>query len=52
MENVAVYVADNVIGKDLLRELISALLYEDDYPESLKMALIEAISTAMPNASK
>ncbi|ACR01772.1 type II toxin-antitoxin system death-on-curing family toxin [Thauera aminoaromatica] len=51
MENIAVYVADNVIGKDLLREFISALLYEDDYPESLKLALIEAISSAMPNAS-
>jgi death-on-curing protein len=52
MENIAVYVADNVIGKDLLRELISALLYEDDYPEGLKLALIEAISTAMPDTSE
>lgn len=50
MENIAVYVADNVIGKDLLRELVCALLYEDDYPEGLKLALIEAISTAMPDA--
>lgn len=52
MENIAVYVADNVIGKDLLRELISALLYEDDYSEGLKLALIEAISTSMPDASE
>jgi death-on-curing protein len=50
MENIAVYVADNVIGKDLLRGLVCALLYEDDYPEGLKLALIEAISTAMPDA--
>lgn len=52
MENIAVYVADNVISKDLLRELISAFLYEDDYPEGLKLALIEAISTAMPDSSE
>ncbi len=46
MENMAVYVADNVIGKDLLRDIIEALLYEDDYPESLKLAIVVAISNA------
>jgi death on curing protein len=46
MENIAVYVADNVISKALLREVIASLLYEDDYSESLKLALIEAISNA------
>lgn len=44
MENIAVYVADNVVNKDLLRELIISLLYEDDYSESLKLSLINAIS--------
>ncbi len=44
MENIAVYVASNVVGKDLLREVIASLLYEEDYSESLKLALIDAIS--------
>lgn len=48
MENIAVYVADNVIGKDLLRSIVEALLYEEDYPESLKLAMVDAISKAVP----
>ncbi len=48
MENIAVYVADNVIGKDLLRSIVEALLYEEDYPESLKLAMVDAISQAVP----
>lgn len=44
MENIAVYVAANAIGRDLLRRVIESLLYEDDYSEALKMDLIEAIS--------
>ena len=48
MENIAVYVADNVVNKNLLRELIISLLYEDDYSESLKLSLINAISRSQP----
>ncbi len=44
MENIAVYVADNVVNKELLSRLIDSLLYEDDYSESLKLELIEVIS--------
>jgi death-on-curing protein len=44
MENIAVYVASNVVDKDLLREVIASLLYEEEYSESLKLALIDAIS--------
>jgi death-on-curing protein len=44
MENIAVYVADNLITKDLLHEVITSLLYEDDYPENLKLSLIFCIS--------
>ena len=50
MEKIAEYVADNVIGKDLLREFISALFMRMII-QKLKLALIEAISSAMPNAS-
>ena len=44
MENIAVYVADNVVDKELLSRVVDSLLYEDDYSESLKLALIDAIS--------
>lgn len=46
MENIAVYVADNVVSKELLRDVIASLLYEDDFSESLKLALITVISNA------
>lgn len=51
MENIAVYVADNVISKELLRDIVASLLYEEDYSESLKLALIEAISKAQTEAN-
>ena len=46
MENIAVWVADNVINKELLFEIISSLIYEDDYSESLKLAVVIAVMTA------
>lgn len=46
MENIAVWVADNVISKELLHQVISSVLYEDDYSESVKIALIEAVEAA------
>lgn len=45
MENIAVWVADGLIGKDLLREIIRSLIYEDDYSESLKLQIMVAISS-------
>ncbi|PZO38892.1 MAG: type II toxin-antitoxin system death-on-curing family toxin [Pseudanabaena frigida] len=44
MENVAVWVAEGKINKDLLREIIKSLIYEDDYSESLKLEILIAIS--------
>lgn len=44
MENIAVLVADNIIDKDLLKEIITSLIYEDDYPESLKLKIFSALS--------
>jgi len=46
MENIVVWVADNVIDKDLLRQIIRSVLYDDDYPESVKLAIFEAIEAA------
>lgn len=47
MENIAVWVADNVIGRDLLQELITSMIYEDDFSEELKLKLVTAISQSL-----
>lgn len=44
MENIAVSVADNKISKKLLLKIISSLLYEIEYSESLKLEIFEAIT--------
>ncbi|MBF4349058.1 type II toxin-antitoxin system death-on-curing family toxin, partial [Vibrio anguillarum] len=36
MENIAVWVADNVINKELLHKIISSILYDDEYSIELK----------------
>lgn len=46
MENIAVWVADNVIDKDLLLQIIGSVLYEDDYSEAVKLAIVEAVQAA------
>ncbi|MBV1790599.1 type II toxin-antitoxin system death-on-curing family toxin [Marinobacterium sp. D7] len=46
MENIAVWVADNVIDKDLLHNIISSIIYEDDYSESVKLAIFEAVQAS------
>jgi|SRR5699024_1598558 len=46
MENIVVWVADNVIDKALLHQIICSILYEEDYSESVKLALIEAVEAA------
>ena len=44
MENIAVHVADNRIDKDLLFEIITSLIYEEDYSEELKLKIIKSLS--------
>jgi len=44
MENIAVYVADNKIDKELLQEIISSILIEDDFNEELKLKIIDALT--------
>ena len=44
MENIAVYVADNKINKNLLQEIISSILIEDDFNEELKLKIIDSLS--------
>jgi death on curing protein len=42
MENIVVDIATNRIDKDLLFEIITSLLFEDDYSEELKLKIIDA----------
>ena len=42
MENIVVDVADNIVDRDLLHELITSLIYEDEFSEELKLKLIYA----------
>ncbi|MDQ6477651.1 type II toxin-antitoxin system death-on-curing family toxin [Dyadobacter sp. LHD-138] len=44
MENIAVTVADNIIDKDLLQEIITSIINEEDYSEDLKLKIIAALS--------
>lgn len=42
MENIAVDIADNRIDKELLAEIITSILFEDDSTEYLKLKIIYA----------
>jgi death on curing protein len=44
MENIVVWLAENKIKEDLLKDLIESLIYEDDYNEELKLRLFLAVS--------
>ena len=44
MENIAVSVADNIISKDLLKKIITSLLFEIEYSEELKLEIFEALT--------
>ena len=46
MENIVVWVADNQIDKDLLHQIVSSIIYEDDYSEALKLAILKAVEEA------
>ncbi len=42
-ENITVHIANNLIDKDLLYEIITSILYEDDYNEELKLKIFNAL---------
>lgn len=44
MESISLHVAAGNIGKELLHEIITSILYEEDYSEELKLKLLEAFS--------
>lgn len=43
MENIVVWLAEGKISKDLLLKLITSLIMDDGYPESLKLELVDAL---------
>ena len=43
MENIVVWLAEGKISKELLLRLITSLIMDDEYPESLKLELIQAV---------
>lgn len=51
MENIAVDVADNIIDKELLGEIIFSLISEDEYGESLKLKIINALRSKIQDSS-
>ena len=48
MENPAVLLANNIIDRDFLYEVVCSLLYEDKYSEELQMKIVHALSEAVP----
>lgn len=44
MENVTIHVAAGKIDRDLLKDIIASIIYEDDFSEELKLKIMEAIA--------
>ncbi|MCJ8170764.1 type II toxin-antitoxin system death-on-curing family toxin [Atopomonas sediminilitoris] len=43
MENIVVAVAEGKINKELLQRLVISLIQDDDFPEDLKLELLESL---------
>lgn len=43
MENIVVWLAENKLSKDLLQNVISSIIMDDEYSEALKLELYEAV---------
>ena len=50
MENIAVTVADNIIEKELLLEIITSIINEEDYKEELKLKIINSLEQINPES--
>jgi death-on-curing protein len=44
MENIAVWLADNTMSKELLQKIVTSLIFEDDYSEELKLEIANIIN--------
>ncbi len=52
MENIAVTVADNIIEKDLLLEIITSIINEEDYNEVVKLKIINSLEQVGSDSEK
>ncbi|MDI3320178.1 type II toxin-antitoxin system death-on-curing family toxin [Pinibacter soli] len=52
MENLAVTVADNIIDKELLQEIVTSLISEEDYSEVLKLKIVNALERVSPDCEQ
>ena len=52
MENIAVAVADNMIDKELLQEIVTSIIHEPEYNDELKLKIIHAISKVNPETKQ
>lgn len=43
MENYSIHVASGAIDKELLHRIITSIIYEDDYPEDLKLDIANSL---------
>mgnify|MGYP000229214948 CR=1 FL=1 len=43
MENIAVWIAKSIIDQELSHKIITSIVYEDDYSESLKLEIAQAV---------
>jgi len=50
MENIAVWLAEGKISKELLNEIVTSLIFEDDYSEDLKLRILSAVAPQLPDA--
>lgn len=48
MENIVVWLAEGTIDKDLLHEIVTSIIEEDEFSESLKLKVIEATNKGHP----
>ena len=46
MENTTVHVANNIIDKALLSEIMQSILYEEEYTEELQLKIMDALRNA------
>ena len=44
MENIVVAVAEGVVNKDLLQRVVVSLIEDDEFPDDLKLDLVEAMA--------
>ena len=49
MENYSIHVASGAVNKELLKEIIESIIYEDDFNEELKLKIIDALSNTYEN---